>query len=229
VAVAAPRAVGRRPAVSEPARVVSVNVVHRVIPGHNRLTAIDKRPVDGPVEVGELGLDGDRQCDTRHHGGLDKALYVYALEDNTWWSGELGRPIRPGTFGENLTTEGLDVNGALIGERWRIGGPTGPLVEVRMPRTPCANLSARMGIPRFHLRFDDVRRIGAYLRVLNPGVVTVGATVDVVDRPHHGVTIASARGGADPAALRRMLDSEVELADDVARMASRRIARSVQA
>jgi MOSC domain-containing protein YiiM len=211
---------------SPAAQVAYVNVVHAIIPGHHRLTAIDKRPVDGPVLVGDLGLNGDSQCDTRHHGGPDKALYAYSLEDNMWWSSELGRAIEPGTFGENLTTEGLDVNGAVIGERWRIGGSAGPLVEVRMPRTPCPNLSARMGIPRFHLRFDRAGRIGAYLRVLSAGTITADATVDIVYRPQHGVTVASARSGADPLALRQLLDSGVDLADEVARMARRGISRA---
>src|SRR4051794_9693412 len=105
------------------ARLVAVNVVHELIRGPTRWTAIAKRPVSDSVEVNELGLVGDRQCDTRYHGGPDKALYAYASEDAEWWSTELDREIPPGLFGENLTTCGLDITGALIGEQWRIGGP----------------------------------------------------------------------------------------------------------
>ncbi|MFI6828201.1 MOSC domain-containing protein [Kribbella sp. NPDC050241] len=144
------------------ARLLAVNVVHELIRGPTRWTAIDKRPVSGAVAVTELGLAGDEQCDTRYHGGPDKALYAYAEEDADWWSAELDREIPPGLFGENLTTHGLDITGALVGERWRIGGPTtGILVEVRSPRDPCGNLSARMGIPKFHRRFVATGRVGA--------------------------------------------------------------------
>ncbi|MGZ0148358.1 MOSC domain-containing protein [Kribbella sp. WER1] len=150
---------------------VAVNVVHELIRGPTRWTAIDKRPVEGPVGVGVLGLEGDRQCDTRYHGGVDKALYAYAAEDAEWWAAELGREIPPGLFGENLTTRGLDVTGAAIGERWRIGSV---LVEVRSPRTPCGNLSGRMGIKRFHQRFARSGRVGVYLKVLETGSVQAG-------------------------------------------------------
>lgn len=174
------------------ARVVAVNVVHELIRGPTRWTAIDKRPVRGAVEVGPLGLVGDRQCDTRYHGGPDKALYAYAAEDAEWWAGELGREIPPGLFGENLTTSGLDITGAVIGEQWRIGGPVhGVVVEVRSPRTPCGNLSGRMGIHRFHHRFARTGRVGAYLTVLKPGSIRAGNRITVVHRPSHGRTIGS--------------------------------------
>lgn len=172
------------------ARLIAVNVVHEIIRGPTRWTAIDKRPVPGPVVVNELGLVGDKQCDTRYHGGPDKALYAYAEEDADWWSAELGREIPPGLFGENLTTHGLDITGAVIGERWRIGGPkTGILVEVRSARTPCGNLSGRMAIPRFHHRFARTGRVGAYLKVLSTGSVRAGNRILVVHRPDHGKTV----------------------------------------
>ncbi|MGH3646902.1 MAG: MOSC domain-containing protein [Micromonosporaceae bacterium] len=129
-------------------RLLAVNVVHKMLRGPSRDTAIDKRPVAGMVAVGELGLAGDKQGDTRNHGGTDQALYAYASEDAAYWTAQLNREITPGLFGENLTTQRLDITAALIGERWRIGARgTGIVVEVRMPRTPCVNLSARMGIP----------------------------------------------------------------------------------
>lgn len=161
-----------------PAQIVAVNVVHQVKPGYYQDTAIDKRPVDGPVEVNDLGLVGDQQL-SRSHGGPDKAVYAYAGEDAAWWAAELGRDVPPGTFGENLRTTGLDVTGALIGERWS-GGDL--LLEVRMPRTPCENLSMRMGIDQFHRRFNSTGRVGALLKVLAPGTIRAGDRI-VVEEP----------------------------------------------
>jgi MOSC domain-containing protein YiiM len=169
------------------ARVVAVNVVYEVRDLVARgPTAIDKRPVAGPVLADRLGFAGDRQCG-RGHGGPDKALYAYASEDAAWWAGELALEVHPGLFGENLTTAGLDVCGAHIGEVWQIGGTgAGPVVEVRMPRTPCDNLSARMELPGFHARFAASGRVGALLRVRSPGAVSAGDPVAVVHRPEHG-------------------------------------------
>lgn len=204
------------------ARLVAVNVVHEVIAGAGRRTAIDKRPVRGEIRVAELGLAGDTQCDTRHHGGVDKALYAYAAEDSSWWAQALDRPIPPGQFGENLTTIDVDVTGALIGERWQIGGPqAGCLVEVTMPRTPCPNLSFRMGIERFHRSFAAAGRTGAYLRVVREGRVRAGSRVVVEYRPDHGVTVGAVAAGASAEQLRRLLDSDVDLAEPMRRAAGR--------
>jgi len=207
------------------ARLTAVNVVHEVIRGPSRWTAIDKRPVPGPVQVGKGGLAGDTQCDTRHHGGPDKAVYAYAAEDIEWWATALDREILPGLFGENLTTIGLDITGAVIGERWRIGtGRAECLVEVTMPRTPCANLSYRMGIRGFHRRFAAAGRTGAYLRVLRAGRVRTGSRIVVEHRPDHDVTIGAVAVGASPEQLRRLLGSGVDLADPIRRTAERSIA-----
>lgn len=206
------------------ARLQTVSVVHEVIRGPSRWTAIDKRPVQGSVQVGVEGLAGDTQCDTRHHGGPDKALYAYAAEDADWWAAELVRAIPPGLFGENLTTAGLDVTGALIGERWRIGAlRTGCVVEVTMPRTPCDNLSFRMGIPRFHQRFVAVGRTGAYLRVLRAGQLRAGSRIVVEYRPDHDVSIGAVTTGASPAQMQRLLDSGVNLAGPVRHAAERSV------
>lgn len=206
-------------------RLLTVNVVHTIRPGAGRQTAIDKRPVDGPVAVGELGLEGDRQCDAKHHGGPDKAVYAYASEDAAWWADRLDRDIPPGLIGDNLRTAGLDVTGARIGERWRIGGPGGVLVEVRMPRTPCENLSLRMGDPDFHKRFVAVGRVGAYLKVVEPGTVAAGDGITIERRPDHELTIGGFFGRLDAALMRRVLDSGVELAEPVRRRANRIVAR----
>lgn len=204
-----------------PARLASVNIVHSIRRGPTRDTAIDKRPVAGAVTVGERGLQGDRQCDTRHHGGPDKALYAYAGEDTAWWAAKLDREIPPGLFGDNLTTAGLDVTSARIGERWRIGGPDGILVEVRMPRTPCDNFSARMGDPDFHKRFLAAGRLGAYLKVIETGSVAAGDSIVVQTRPDHELTVGRYFGPPDPAGMRRVLDSGVDLAESVRRRVRR--------
>jgi MOSC domain-containing protein YiiM len=202
--------------------VVTVNVVHEMRPGFFHETAIDKRPVTGPVEVGPLGLAGDRQVDSSH-GGTDRAVYAYAEQDAAWWATELDRDIPPGLLGENLRVRNVDVCGARIGERWRVGTA---LLEVRMPRTPCQNLSLRMGIDGFHLRFNASGRIGAMLKVVEPGVLSAGDPVEVVHRPDHRVTIALLATGADAASLQAMLESGVPLAAKVQAKARRVVARA---
>ncbi len=161
-------------------------------------TGIDKRPVEGPVSVsapgpkgtGALGLAGDQAHDVRHHGGDDQAVYAYAREDLDDWAKELSRELPNGTFGENLTTSGLDVNGALIGERWRIGRDV--VLEVSGPRIPCVTFSGWLGLPGWLKRFARAGRPGAYLRVVEPGEIQAGDAIEVVARPEHGVTVAHA-------------------------------------
>ena len=153
-------------------------------------TGIDKRPATGPVAVRRLGLAGDTICDTAHHGGLDQAVYAYAEEDTDWWRAELaGRPrveVRPGAFGENLTTRGVDISGAVIGERWRIGST---ILQVSSPRIPCSTFAAFWGVDRLIDRFIKAGRPGAYLRVLAEGELSAGDPITVLDRPAHGLTI----------------------------------------
>lgn len=178
-------------------RVLSVNVVHELIPdvrGELDQTAIDKRGAAGRVPVrragvGGVGLQGDRVVDERHHGGPDQAVYAYAVEDLRWWAGELDRELTPGTFGENLTTEGLDVTGALIGERWRVGAD-GPVLEVTVPRIPCATFQGWMDEPHWVRRFTAHGAPGAYLRVVDEGSLAAGDSIEIVHRPDHGMTIA---------------------------------------
>lgn len=159
-------------------------------------TGIDKRPVDGPVAVsapgpkgaGEVGLAGDRVYDVAHHGGTDQAVYAYAREDLDRWQAELGRPLGNGSFGENLTTAGLDVNGALIGERWRIGADV--VLEVSCARIPCGTFQGWLGEQGWIKRFTAAAVPGAYLRVVEPGEVRAGDPVEVLHRPEHEVTVA---------------------------------------
>jgi len=202
--------------------VVSVNVVHETLRGPSRYTAIDKRPVQGPVELGELGLVSDTQCDARFHGGVDKAVYAYAAEDSAWWAQQLDRDIPPGQFGENLTVAGVDITNAVIGELWRVGGPQrGILLEVRLPRTPCSNLAWHMGIHRFHHAFDESGRVGAMLKVRDVGTVRAGASIRVEHRPSHGVTVRQVSDGLTSEQGRLLLGSGLDLAADVRHWAAR--------
>ncbi|MET0490631.1 MAG: MOSC domain-containing protein [Acidimicrobiales bacterium] len=172
------------------ASVVSVNVgEQRDVEWFGRTvrTAIWKEPVAGRIAVRGVNLAGDDQADRRVHGGPDKAVYAYALEDYGWWCDELGEVVGPGTFGENLTTEGLDLSAAVVGERWRVGTT---VLEVAQPRQPCAKLGMRMGDPAFRERFDEAGRPGAYLRIVEEGDVGAGDPVEVIHRPEHGLTIA---------------------------------------
>ena len=149
-------------------------------------TGIWKFPVEGRVPVRGVNVDGDVQADLRVHGGEFQALYAYAREDYAWWSEELGRELEPGTFGENLTVEGLDLTAALVGERWRVGTA---LVEVSLPRIPCFKLGQKMKEPRFLKRFAQARRPGTYLRILEEGELGAGDAIEVLGRPGHEVTI----------------------------------------
>jgi MOSC domain-containing protein YiiM len=203
-------------------RLVTVNIVDRILAGYFHDTAIDKQPVDGPVEITVTGPAGDRQLDP-HHGGCDRAVYAYATEDASWWATQLGRAIPPGLFGENLRTQDLDVSGAIIGEKWRIGTV---LLEVRMPRTPCQNLSMRIGIDNFHIRFNTTGRVGAMLKVHEPGPVRAGEPITVVDRPGHGVRVCDLATGPDATGMRRLLDSGIPLATAVRAKAHRIVRRS---
>jgi MOSC domain-containing protein YiiM len=179
--------------------------------GQTVRTAIWKDPVPGRVRVRGTSVDGDEQGNPEVHGGVDKALYAYAAEDYEWWATELGRRPAPGTFGENLTVRGIDVSGALVGERWRVGGT---LLEVSQPRTPCFKLGIRMGSQRFPRRFAAAGRPGAYLRILEEGEVAAGDPVEVAHHPGHGLTVAEVSRiyHEDHAAADRLLQVP-ELAD----------------
>jgi MOSC domain-containing protein YiiM len=160
------------------------------------LTGIDKQPVSGPVMVtapgpnpaGAVGLAGDRVYDVRHHGGPDQAVYAYAREDLDVWEAELDMPLHNGAFGENLTTEGIDVNGALIGERWRLGQDV--ILEVCCPRIPCGTFQGWLARADWIKRFTEAARPGAYLRVIEPGQIRAGDLVMIEHRPDHDVTVA---------------------------------------
>src|SRR3954451_20164285 len=173
------------------ARIVSVNVgtpqplsTRR---GRTLYSAIVKHPVEGPVRVAGVNLAGDDQADRSVHGGPDKDVYAYAREDANWWEDVLGIDIPNAMFGENLTVEGVDVSGAVIGERWRMGTVE---LEVCQPRFPCFKLGLRFGDPKMLRRFTLAERPGAYLRIVREGEIGAGDAIAVDDRPAHGITIA---------------------------------------
>jgi MOSC domain-containing protein YiiM len=192
------------------ARVISVNTGRgrdADWAGKLRRTAIDKRPVPGRIQVGRLGLGGDEQVDKPAHGGPEQAFYAYAREDLDWWVEQLGRELADGMFGENITTAGLDVTGALIGEIWELGTAR---VQVTVPRIPCVVFAGWMDERGWVKRFADARRPGAYLRVLREGAVGAGDRVEVVSRPAERVTIAESMTAyyGDAALMRRLLRVE---------------------
>jgi MOSC domain-containing protein YiiM len=156
-------------------------------------TSIDKRPVSGPVRAHRHGLEGDQVSDTKHHGGLDQAVYAFAREDLDWWATELGHEIRDGQFAENLTTRGIDVNESEVGERWRIGTA---MFEVSMVRIPCNDFKNWQRVNGFDdrawvKRFASQGRPGPYLRVIEEGELEAGDELTVVHRPGHGVTVST--------------------------------------
>ncbi|MCT9112094.1 MOSC domain-containing protein [Streptomyces mirabilis] len=197
------------------------------------VTGIDKRPVDGPVRVtapgpkgvGASGLAGDAVCDLRHHGGNDQAVYAVAREDLDDWGRELGRPLASGAFGENLTTQGLDVSGARIGERWRVGSEV--VLEVTSGRIPCRTFQGHVGEQRWVKRFTQKGAPGAYLRVIEPGEIRAGDPIEVVHRPDHEVTVAFAFRAetTERALLTRVLAAGDALHPELREMAKKYVAR----
>jgi MOSC domain-containing protein YiiM len=178
------------------ARVISVNVGRPVVEswaGSLGVTAIKKSSVTGPTRVEELGVEGDQVADTKHHGGVYQAVYAFAREDLDLWGDRLGRRLPDGMFGENLTTSGIDVNEALIGERWRVGTVELEVVDVRIP---CSVFQGWLGINGLESkawvrRFTAEGRPGPYLRVRQPGVLQAGDELRVVHRPDHDVTVTT--------------------------------------
>jgi MOSC domain-containing protein YiiM len=179
---------------------ISVNLAAETLPTPHDTgkTGIGKHPVSWPVTVSDPGpkrrghprpngLAGDTVCSTAHHGGTDQAVYAYAREDLDWWERELGYELPGGRFGENLTTQGLDLTGTLVGERWQVGGSV--VLQATSPRIPCATFARRMGEPQWVKRFTARGATGTYLRVVTPGQIKAGDRIEVIRRPGHAVTI----------------------------------------
>lgn len=183
-------------------RVRSVNVAASPVSGpawpDPGSTGIFKEPVDFAVQVvvprpkdsgpGQSGLVGDVICDIKNHGGPDQAVYAYAREDLDWWAGRLDRALPDGMFGENLTTEGLNLTDAVVGECWRVGD-AGLVLQASCPRIPCATFAVKMAEPKWIKTFTTAGMTGAYLRVISPGEVRAGDAIEVISRPDHGVTL----------------------------------------
>lgn len=172
------------------------------VPGRVGVSAIDKRPVDGPVQVREYGLHGDVQADRQHHGGVWKAVYLLSDSDVEQWESEFGGPIPPGYFGENLRVTGVDTSQLQIGTILEVGRLR---MEITTPRIPCQTFAHRVGRPKWVRRFTEGGRPGAYARVLSPGPVEAGDVIRVVTVPTHGVTIARVLSGVDDDEARRLL------------------------
>jgi MOSC domain-containing protein YiiM len=189
--------------------VISVNVGEpREIEwaGRRVLTAIWKAPTEERLAVEHENLVGDAQADLRVHGGPDKAVYAYASEDYRWWERQLGGPLDPGTFGENLTTEGIELDDAVIGEVWAVGTS---ILQVAQTRQPCFKLGIRMGDAAFVQRFDQARRFGVYLRIKEVGEIGVGDEIFLLSKPTHGMTAAAFADALDshePEAIQRLLE-----------------------
>lgn len=159
-------------------KLLSINVsLPRQVSVHGKEveTGIFKVPVTRPVVVRSLNLDGDGQADLSVHGGPDKAAYLYPWENVEYWKQFLGREdLRPGSFGENLTAEGLSENEVAIGDELAIG--TGRFV-VTQPRLPCFKLALALGTPSLPKAFIESGRTGFYLRVLEEGTLQAGDAI----------------------------------------------------
>jgi len=157
-------------------------------------SAINKRPVTGPVQVEPLGLAGDEQADLAVHGGVDKAVHLYPHDHYAWWGEVLDGPDllgSPGAFGENVTLEGLTEDQVCIGDRWRFGTA---ILEASQGRQPCWKLDHRFGGAPVMARMVKSRRCGWYCRVIEPGTVSAGDRLELVERPYAGWTVARVFG-----------------------------------
>ena len=200
------------------ARVISLNIGairHVDWQGRAVTTGIWKSPVAGRVALRGVNFAGDDQADRTVHGGPDKAVYAYAREDYDFWR-STGMDTAPAYFGENLTTEGIDLTAAIVGERWAVGST---VLEVAQPRLPCYKLGIRVGDATFLKRFLVAQRVGAYLRVIEEGDVGSGDAIEVISRPAHGITLRNmvqALGDPSRAAALREIERLPEFWRDVA-------------
>lgn len=193
------------------ATVIAVCRVYQLLAdeqGRVGTTAIDKRPVEGPVKVHKLGLHGDVQANRIHHGGEDQALYAYSQEDADYWEEQLQRELPPGFFGENLRVRGIETTGAVIGERWRIGLDVE--VEVTSPRVPCDTFARRMDEPQWVKRFTQAGRTGTYLRVVKTGSISAGDHIHRIFVPKHGITVGKWFSDPTPEDVQTLLDAEAD-------------------
>lgn len=210
-------------------RIVSVNVGEpRTVEWRGReiTTGIWKSPVTGPVRVEGVNVAGDDQADRRVHGGVDKAVYAYAAEDYQWWAAALADgagpiDLTPGTFGENLTTEGIDLTNAKIGDRWTIGDV---VLEVSQPRQPCYKLGIRMSDDGFPDIFTAAGRPGTYLRILQAGTLQPGAEIHVTPAAEPHIPVGALVDDPIPADLLTIVADDDRVPAGWRRYASRLLA-----
>ena len=172
-------------------RVLSVNITTAILEGEwiatEGQTGIDKRPISGAVRFENEQVHGDVIGDKSAHGGYDQAVYAYAREDADWWEQQIALTIENGRFGENLTTQGVDVSAAVIGERWRVGSV---ILEVSQPRIPCRTFAGFWKRPTLIKEFMAAGKPGTYLRIIQEGEITAGDEIEIIHLPSHGITIA---------------------------------------
>ena len=172
-------------------KVISINIASVVHEGEwtgsEGKTGIDKRAVSGVIRFANEQVANDVIADRNVHGGYDQAVYAYAREDADWWEREIGTTIENGRFGENLTTLGIDVNAAVIGERWEIGSV---ILEVSQPRIPCRVFAGFWQRPTLIKEFMAAGRPGTYFRIIQEGTMVTGDSIKVISVPDHGITIA---------------------------------------
>ncbi|MEO3942172.1 MOSC domain-containing protein [Paenarthrobacter nicotinovorans] len=192
------------------ASLLAICRVHQLLPdtGNVGVTAMDKRPVEGPVKVHKLGLHGDVQANRVDHGGEDQALYAYSQADADFWAAELQREVPAGLFGENLRVSGIETTGAVIGERWKIGLDVE--VEVTSPRVPCATFQRVLDEPQWVKRFTQAGRVGTYLRVIRTGTISAGDHIHRTFVPKHGITVGQWFSEPDPELVQILLDAEAD-------------------
>ncbi len=217
------------------AHLLSINVgtpIDAEWAGSLKRTAIIKHSVPGPVRVEPLGVDGDQVADTKDHGGVYQAVYAFAREDLDLWSERLQQPIANGQFGENLTTSGIDINEALLGEHWRIGTTVLEVAEVRIPCSVFKNWMGLSGFDseRWEKRFTAEARPGPYLRVIEPGEITQGDELTVVHQPDHDVTVSTMFRAftTERSLMPRLLDIGESLAPKARAAVERYLARQQQ-
>jgi len=172
-------------------KLISLNVgLPRVVESNGEpvTTGIFKEPVQGPVKLRRLNLDGDRQADLTVHGGISKAVYGYPVEHYEFWKRELPEMELPyGMFGENFTTEGLLEETLNVGDRFRVGETE---LMVTEPRMPCYKLGIKFGRTDIIRKFLQSRRTGFYFAVVKEGVVQAGDEIELLSRDGNAITIA---------------------------------------
>lgn len=177
------------------ASLLSINVgISRPLVAGNKIvqSGIFKSAVAGPVRVSLTGLAGDERVDHAIKSATERAVYVYPSEHYSFWRDEFpAKDVAFGTFGENLTTEGLGDEQVCIGDQYRIGSV---VLTVTQPRMPCYKLAARMQRTDMIERMIAVRRHGFFFSVAQEGTINVGDTLQRVHREPASISVPEAAG-----------------------------------